>query len=115
MTIVLVLAALMLLGAAALLLVRMTMGPTILDRSVALDVLVSVTVCTVGLHVAHTGVTFALPVLVVLAGCGMVGAVSVARYASRSDDVEAGSTPSDRLSHGSSDGRPGDRREDGRP
>lgn len=110
MTIVLVLAALMLLGAAALLLVRMTMGPTILDRSVALDVLVSVTVCTVGLHVAHTGVTFALPVLVVLAGCGMVGAVSVARYASRSDDVEAGST----RSRGSSDGRPGDRREDGR-
>jgi multicomponent Na+:H+ antiporter subunit F len=92
MTIVLVLAGVLLAVAAVLLLVRMTVGPTILDRSVALDVLVAVTVCSLGLHVAHTGVTFALPVLVVLTGCGMVGAVSVARYASRSDDVEAGST-----------------------
>ena len=41
-------------------------------------------------HVAHPGVTYALPMLVVLAGCGMVGAVSVARYTSRSDDLEAG-------------------------
>lgn len=92
MTLVLVFAGVMLAVAAALLLVRMTMGPTILDRSVALDVLIAVTMCAVSLHVAHTGVTFALPVLVVLTGCGMVGAVSVARYASRSDDVEPGST-----------------------
>lgn len=92
MTIVLGLAGTMLAVAAVLLLVRMTVGPTILDRSVALDVLVAVTVCTIGLYVAHTRVTFALPALVVLTGCGMVGAVSVARYASRSDDVEAGST-----------------------
>ena len=49
-----------------------------------------VTVSATGLHVAHSGVTYALPMLVVLAGCGMVGAVSVARYASRSDDLEAG-------------------------
>lgn len=92
MTIVLGLAGAMLAVAAVLLLVRMTVGPTILDRSVALDVLVAVTVCAIGLHVAHTEVTFGLPTLVVLTGCGMVGAVSVARYASRSDDVDPGST-----------------------
>jgi multicomponent Na+:H+ antiporter subunit F len=90
MTPVLVLGAAMLTIAAALLLVRLTVGPTILDRSVALDVLVAVTVCATGLYVAHSGVTYALPMLVVLAGCGMVGAVSVARYASRSDDLGAG-------------------------
>jgi multicomponent Na+:H+ antiporter subunit F len=89
MTIVLVLAGILLTAAAFLLLFRMTKGPTILDRSVALDVLVAVTVCAIGLDIAHTGVTHALPVLVVLSGCGFVGAVSVARYASRSDDVEA--------------------------
>lgn len=89
MTIVIAVAAGMLVVAAALLVVRMTIGPTILDRSVALDVLVAVMVSAVGLHVTYTGVTHALPVLVVLAGCGFVGAVSVARYASRSDDVEA--------------------------
>lgn len=90
MTPVLVLGAVLLTAAAALLLVRLTVGPTILDRSVALDVLVAVTVCATGLYVAHSGATYALPMLVVLAGFGMVGAVSVARYASRSDDLEAG-------------------------
>lgn len=90
MTVVLVVGAVLLALAAALLLVRLTIGPTILDRSVALDVLVAVTVSATGLYVAHSGVTYALPMLVVLAGCGMVGAVSVARYASRSDDLEAG-------------------------
>lgn len=93
MTVVLVIGGAVLLAAAGLLLVRMTQGPTILDRSVALDVLVAVTVCAVGLVVAHTRETYALPVLVVLAGFGMVGAVSVARYASRSEDVDADSRP----------------------
>ncbi|GAA1917817.1 monovalent cation/H+ antiporter complex subunit F [Nocardioides hwasunensis] len=97
MTIVLVIAAAMLLVAAALLLVRMTLGPTILDRSVALDVLVAVTVSTIGLLIAHTRVTYALPVLVVLAAFGMVGAVSVARYASRSEDVDADSRPDEQI------------------
>lgn len=90
MTIVVVMAGTLLTAAAFLLLIRMTKGPTILDRSVALEVLVAVTVCAIGLHTAYTGETHTLPVLVVLAGCGFVGAVSVARYASRSDDLEAG-------------------------
>jgi len=90
MTVVLVLAAALLAAAAGLLLIRLTIGPTILDRSVALDVIVAVTVSATGLYVAHSGATSSLPMLVVLAGCGMVGAVSVARYASRSDDLEAG-------------------------
>ena len=90
MTLVLVLGAALLTAAAALLLVRLTVGPTILDRSVALDVLIAVTVCATGLSVAHSGATYALPMLVVLAGYGMVGAVSVARYASRSDDLASG-------------------------
>lgn len=89
MDVVLLVAAAVLTVAACLLVVRLTMGPTILDRSVALDVLVAVTVCAVGLWTAWSGVTFALASLVVLAGFGFVSAVSVARYASRSDDVEA--------------------------
>ena len=40
MTLVLVLGATLLAAAAVLLLVRLTIGPTILDRSVALDVLI---------------------------------------------------------------------------
>ncbi|MCD4536028.1 monovalent cation/H+ antiporter complex subunit F [Nocardioides sp. cx-169] len=90
MTAVLVVSAAILFVASLLLLLRLTIGPTILDRSVALDVLVAITVSAVGLYTAHTGVTFALPLLVVLAGCGFVGAVSVARYASRSNDLGDG-------------------------
>ena len=88
MSAVLVVAGVLLFVAALLLTVRLTIGPTILDRSVALDVLVAVSVSAIGLVTAHTGVTYALPALVVLAGCGFVGAVSVARYASRSNDLE---------------------------
>ncbi|MBC9731623.1 monovalent cation/H+ antiporter complex subunit F [Nocardioides marmotae] len=89
MTVVLVVAGAILVVAALLLVVRMTIGPTILDRSVALDVMVAVTVCAIALLTAHTGETYALPVLVVLAGCAFVSAVSVARYTSRSDDLQA--------------------------
>ncbi|MCD4524792.1 monovalent cation/H+ antiporter complex subunit F [Nocardioides sp. cx-173] len=90
MTTVLVVAGGLLFVASLLLLVRLTIGPTILDRSVALDVLVAVTVSAVGLYTAHTGVTYGLAVVVVLAGCGFVGAVSVARYTGRSNDHRRG-------------------------
>ena len=89
MTIVLVLAALVLLIAALLLVVRMTIGPTVLDRSVALEVLVAITVSSIALYTAHTGLTYALPVLVALSGCGFVGAVSVAGYVGRSHNRDA--------------------------
>ena len=89
MTGVLVAGAVMLVVASALLLVRLIVGPTILDRSMALDVLVSVTVCAVALYAAQSQQTHVLPVLLVLAGLGFVGSVAVARYASGADDVEA--------------------------
>lgn len=89
MSIVIFLVAAMLALAAVLLLVRMTVGPTILDRSVALDVMMAVTICGVALHAAHSGSTSALPLLLALSMVGFVGAVSIARYASGSEDVAA--------------------------
>lgn len=88
MTIVLLLAAAMLAAAPLLLVARMTIGPTILDRSLALDVLMAVTICGTAVHTAHRGVTTTLPVLLVLAAVGFVGAVSIARYAVHSEDVD---------------------------
>lgn len=79
-----------LLGLAALLLVvRITIGPTILDRSMALDVLMSVLVCAVAIDAVRGGDTDGLPTLLVLAMVGFAGSVAVARYASRVDDDEA--------------------------
>lgn len=78
------------LGVAALLMVaRVTQGPTVLDRSAALDVLMSVMVCAVALASAHREDTVALPMLLVLAMLGFLGSVAIARFASGVDDVEA--------------------------
>jgi multicomponent Na+:H+ antiporter subunit F len=78
------------LGVAALLLVtRISLGPTMLDRVVALDVLVAVVICGLALEAAVHRHTTTLPILVVLSLVGFVGSVSVARFSPGSDDVEA--------------------------
>lgn len=78
-----------LLGVAALLLiVRISLGPTMLDRVVALDVLVAVMIAALALEAAVRQHTTTLPVLVVLSLLGFVGSVSIARFSPGSDDVE---------------------------
>jgi multicomponent Na+:H+ antiporter subunit F len=78
------------LGIAALLLVvRISRGPTMLDRVVALDVLVAVVIGALALEAAAARHTTTLPVLAVLSLLGFVGSVSVARFSPGSDDVEA--------------------------
>jgi multicomponent Na+:H+ antiporter subunit F len=75
--------------AALLLLARISLGPTMLDRVVALDVLVAVIICGLALEAAVHRHTTTLPILVVLSILGFVGSVSVARFNPGSDDVEA--------------------------
>lgn len=89
MTYVLLAGALMLTAAAILLVVRMTVGPTILDRSMALDVMMSVMVCAVALKTIWREDSWAMPMLLVLASVGFVGAVSIARFASGAEDEVA--------------------------
>lgn len=88
MTPVLVVAGALLGVAAVLLVVRMTVGPTILDRSMALDVMMSVMVCAVALKSIHRDEPWSIPMLLVLAMIGFVGAVSIARYASGAEDID---------------------------
>ena len=79
-----------LLGVAALLLiVRISLGPTMLDRVVALDVLVAVLIAALALEAAVRQHTTTLPVLVVLSLLGFVGSVSIARFSPGSDDIES--------------------------
>ncbi len=89
MTGVLVTAGVFLGVASLLLVVRITIGPTILDRSMALDVLMSVLLCAVAIDSVRGNDTDGLPMLLVLAMVGFAGSVAVARYASRAGDVEA--------------------------
>lgn len=70
----------MLAAAAVATMFRMLMGPTTLDRLVALDTLVAVTMCAIGTWAAFsmdTTVTYSLTALALIT---FVGSVSVARF-----------------------------------
>lgn len=88
MNAVLVVCAALLGVAALLLLARIALGPTMLDRVVALDVLVAVVICGLALEAAVNRHTTTLPVLAVLSLLGFIGAVSVARFTRGSEDME---------------------------
>ncbi|BBY63305.1 cation:proton antiporter [Mycolicibacterium helvum] len=80
MTVVWVLSGVMLVAAAAVTMIRLLMGPSTLDRLVAVDTLVAVTMCGVGTWAAYsldTTVTYSLAALALIS---FVGSVSVARF-----------------------------------
>jgi multicomponent Na+:H+ antiporter subunit F len=79
-TTVWIIAAVMLASAATITMVRLLAGPTTLDRLVALDTLVAVTMCAIGTWAAFsldTTVTYGLTALALIS---FVGSVSVARF-----------------------------------
>jgi multicomponent Na+:H+ antiporter subunit F len=75
-----IIAAVMLSAAAAVTMFRLLAGPTTLDRLVALDTLVAVTMCAIGTWAAYSldsTVTYSLTALALIT---FVGSVSVARF-----------------------------------
>lgn len=74
--------------AAVLVVIRMTIGPTMLNRVVAMDVLIAIVVAGLGLEAAVNRHSTTLPILVVLSLVGFVGSVSVARFAARDEKGE---------------------------
>ena len=89
MTVVLLMCTAILLAAAICTVARMTMGPTLLDRAVAVDMLVAIAICALALEAALHRHTHTLPLLVVLTLLGFVGSVAVARFTQGSDDIDA--------------------------
>ena len=80
MTVVWVIAAVLLTAAAVVTMFRLLAGPGTLDRLVALDTLVAVTMCAIGTWAAFsldTTVTYGLTALALI---GFVGSVSIARF-----------------------------------
>ncbi|WP_156253514.1 monovalent cation/H+ antiporter complex subunit F [Pseudactinotalea terrae] len=71
---------LMLAAAALLIVVRIERGPSMLDRTIGLDMLVSVVVAALALWSGATGRTDLVNVLVVLTLVGFVGSVTLARF-----------------------------------
>ncbi|KAA9106320.1 monovalent cation/H+ antiporter complex subunit F [Microbacterium rhizomatis] len=74
--------------AALLTLVRIVRGPSILDRAVASDVLLTLVMCVLGAEMAINHHTRTLPVLLVIAAVGVFGSISIARFVARKDNVD---------------------------
>jgi multicomponent Na+:H+ antiporter subunit F len=86
---VLLLAIYVVFGVAALLtLWRIVVGPSILDRAVASDVLLTEVVCVLGAEMAINHHTRSLPVLLIIAAVGVFGSISIARFVARRDNTQ---------------------------
>jgi multicomponent Na+:H+ antiporter subunit F len=85
-----VIAAVMLAAAASITMIRLLSGPSTLDRLVAMDTMVAVTMCGIGTWAAFsldTTVTYSLAALALIS---FVGSVSIARFrVPDKDDEEA--------------------------
>lgn len=66
-------------------LVRIIKGPSILDRTLATDVLLAIAICALAAEMAINGHLDTLPVLLVLALFGVVGSIAIARFMARQD------------------------------
>lgn len=71
--------------AAILALIRIVRGPSILDRAVASDVLLTEVMCVLGAEMVINHHTRTLPVLLIIAAIGVFGSISVARFVARKD------------------------------
>ena len=67
-------------GGALLALVRLAMGPSLLDRVVATDTLLVIISASLAVHAALQRDPTVVPVLVVVSLLAFVGSVSIARY-----------------------------------
>jgi multicomponent Na+:H+ antiporter subunit F len=76
-------------GVSALLTVyRIIIGPSILDRAVASDVLLTLLICVLGAEMAINHHTRTLPVLLIVAAVGVFGSIAIARFVARRDGAD---------------------------
>lgn len=71
--------------AAGVTLYRIVRGPTILDRMIASDVLVTTIILVLGAEMAAHGHTNSIPIMLALAAVAIFATVAVARYVSKQD------------------------------
>ena len=79
---VVIVSAALLAAAAVLALIRAERGPSMLDRTIALDVLTGCLVASVAVEAAWSRRIDTIPILVALSLVGFVGSVTIARFAS---------------------------------
>jgi multicomponent Na+:H+ antiporter subunit F len=81
--------------AAALTVVRMSRGPSSLDRVVAADVLVAVVIAALALEAIVDDHASTLPVMLVLSLLGFTGSVSIARLVADRDKATRWNVPTE--------------------
>ena len=74
-------------AAMALTLIRMTRGPSTLDRVVAADVVVAVVIAALAMEAALNHHTSTIPIMLVLSLLGFAGSLSMARFAADRDQT----------------------------
>jgi multicomponent Na+:H+ antiporter subunit F len=80
-----------LLTAAALLaLYRIVRGPSLLDRMIASDMLLTTIILVVGAEMVYNSHTRNVPMMLVLAAIAIFATVAVARYVSKQDRQDSG-------------------------
>ncbi|MCT1709297.1 hypothetical protein HMPREF3157_06685 [Dermabacter sp. HMSC06F07] len=67
---------------------RMIVGPTVLDRAVALDMLVVQVIMGLALYSAWTATTFAIIPALALSATAFIGTLALARFVARADVPE---------------------------
>jgi len=72
-------------AAALVTLWRIVRGPSILDRAVAADVLLTEVLCVLGADMVLNHHTRTLPVLLIIAAVGAFGSITIARFVARKD------------------------------
>lgn len=73
--------------AAVLCVIHIIRGPSILDRTVAADVLLTEVMCVLGADMAINGHMRNIPVMLIIAAVGVFGSISIARYVARRDNT----------------------------
>ncbi|MGF3057402.1 monovalent cation/H+ antiporter complex subunit F [Microbacterium sp. YY-01] len=73
--------------AAVITVIRIVLGPSILDRAVAADVLMTEVMCVLGAEMAINQHTRTIPVLIIMGAVGVFGSIAVARYVARRDNT----------------------------
>lgn len=72
--------------AALLAVVRIVRGPSILDRAVACDVLLTEVLCILGAEMVINHHTRSLPAMLIISAVGVFGSIAVARFVARRDN-----------------------------
>ena len=95
-TVLLVVAGVLFSATATFAVIRIVRGPSILDRMIASDVLLTTLMLVVGAEMVRGGHTRTIPLMLVLAGVAIFATVAVARYVSRQERPAAAEASDDR-------------------